>query len=615
MEIYVRQLVERIIHIHLNYQTYIYEISLVLRNIKISYPNFSEFNICLDDWFNIVEKLKNQNDFSKLGMLKVKSVISRLNRLLSNVIDFYNQNFEGRAKFFGKECGVDNYAANMFAEELMRGSIFFALSMLLKKIEPTIRKCAEIGDWLIISRGKNNKIRGKVKHVKNLHDVQFMKYPEKTIILTETVSGNEEIPINCVCLIIIKSENYPDILAHVSVRARNLDVPFAVCFNEQKANEIMKLIDKNSEVNLENQEVKIYEININDNTNKENLENDNNNPEEIKKVQVLKTGDKYKKIYLELDEFEKNVVGAKSNNTKKLFGKVPNCEWLRYPESFAIPFNVHEYFLNLEKNKSIKEEIEEYTDKISKAIKKEIISDLLLKCRNLTLELNFEENEETLKLKNKLINFGIKPDDLNLAFKAIKSVWASKYNERAYIATNKVGITLNDIRMAVLCQKIIPAEYAYVIHTKNPSNNNSEEVFAEVCVGMGEALVGAYEGQALSFAYNKKSKNYEIKSFPNKSIALKNSGFIFRSDSNTEDLEGFSGAGLFDSVPMINDREEEVCYHKDKIFYDEGFRDYLIRRIGELGIGVENMYGGLAQDIEGVFYNNDFYIVQTRPQV
>ena len=615
MEIYVRQLVERIIHIHLNYQTYIYEISLVLRNIKISYPNFSEFNICLDDWFNIVEKLKNQNDFSKLGMLKVKSVISRLNRLLSNVIDFYNQNFEGRAKFFGKECGVDNYAANMFAEELMRGSIFFALSMLLKKIEPTIRKCAEIGDWLIISRGKNNKIRGKVKHVKNLHDVQFMKYPEKTIILTETVSGNEEIPINCVCLIIIKSENYPDILAHVSVRARNLDVPFAVCFNEQKANEIMKLIDKNSEVNLENQEVKIYEININDNTNKENLENDNNNPEEIKKVQVLKTGDKYKKIYLELDEFEKNVVGAKSNNTKKLFGKVPNCEWLRYPESFAIPFNVHEYFLNLEKNKSIKEEIEEYTDKISKAIKKEIISDLLLKCRNLTLELNFEENEETLKLKNKLINFGIKPDDLNLAFKAIKSVWASKYNERAYIATNKVGITLNDIRMAVLCQKIIPAEYAYVIHTKNPSNNNSEEVFAEVCVGMGEALVGAYEGQALSFAYNKKSKNYEIKSFPNKSIALKNSGFIFRSDSNTEDLEGFSGAGLFDSVPMINDREEEVCYHKDKIFYDEGFRDYLIKRIGELGIGVENMYGGLAQDIEGVFYNNEFYIVQTRPQV
>ena len=610
LEIYMRQLVERIIHIQFNYQTYIYEISLVLRNIKISYPNFSEYSICMQDWFNIVEKLKNENDFSKLGMLKVKSVTSRLNRLLSNVIDFYNQNFEARAKFFGKECGVDNYYSSMFAEELMRGSIFFALSMLLKKIEPTIRKCAELGDWLIISRGKNNKVRGVIKHVKNLHEVQFTKYEEKTIILTEMVSGNEEIPINCVCLIIIKSENYPDILAHVSVRARNLDVPFSVCFNEQKANDFLILVNKTAEVNFEAQEVIIKESN--ENIKEQNI---NNKPEEIKKVQVLKTGDKYKKIYLELEEFEKNIVGAKSNNTKKLFGKVPGCEWLKYPQSFAIPFNVHEYFLSLEKNKAIAEEIEEYTQKISKTNKKEIISDLLLKCKNLTLTLNFEENEETLKLKKKLIDFGIKPEEFNSAFKAIKSGWASKFNERAYIATSKVGINIKDIRMAVLCQKIIPAEYAYVIHTKNPSNNNPDEVFAEVCIGMGEALVGAYEGQSLSFAYNKKTKNYEIKSFPNKSIALKNSGFIFRSDSNTEDLEGFSGAGLFDSVPMIEDKEEEVCYHKNKIFYDNGFRDYLIKRIGELGIGVENMYGGLAQDIEGVFYDNNFYIVQTRPQV
>lgn len=168
--------------------------------------------------------------------------------------------------------------------------------------------------------------------------------------------------------------------------------------------------------------------------------------------------------------------------------------------------------------------------------------------------------------------------------------------------------------MAVLCQKIIPAEYAYVIHTKNPSTNNANEVFAEVCLGMGEALVGAYEGQSLSFAYDKTKKTYDIKSFPNKSIALKNSGFIFRSDSNTEDLEGFSGAGLFDSVPMIEDNETEVTYHGDKIFTDAGFRDNLIKKISELGVGVEKMYG-IPQDIEGVYYNNNFYIVQTRPQV
>ena len=168
--------------------------------------------------------------------------------------------------------------------------------------------------------------------------------------------------------------------------------------------------------------------------------------------------------------------------------------------------------------------------------------------------------------------------------------------------------------MSVLCQKIIPAEYAYVIHTKNPMTNNKNEIFAEIVNGMGETLVGAFEGQSFSFVYNKENKNYEIKSYQNKSISLRNKGFIFRSDSNTEDLEGFSGAGLFDSVPMIEDNEIEVCYHSDKIFYDGGFRDHLIRRIAELGIGVETMYG-IPQDIEGVFYDNNFYIVQTRPQV
>ena len=609
LEVYMRQLVEKVIHIKLNYQQYIDEISLVIRNIKISYPNYSEFNICLEDWFNIVEKFKNENNFSKEAMLKVKSVVSRLNRLLSNVIDYYNQNFEARAKFFGKECGVDNYASSMFAEELMRGSIFFALSMLLKKIEPTIRQNAQLGDWLIISRGKESHVKGKMIHVPNLHDVQFTKYPEKTVILTENVSGNEEVPINCSCLIIIKSENYPDILAHVSVRARNLNVPFAVCFNEGKANDILKLLNKKVEVNLENQEVLIKETSGDINNKEKDAEE-----EEIQKVQVLKTGDKYKKIYLELSEFDKNCVGAKSNNTKKVFGKVPGCNWLKYPESFAIPFNVHEYFMSLEENKSIAEEINEYIGKINMAIKKDIISDLLTKCRDLTKKLKFVENSETKQLKERILKFGVKPSDFDLAFKAIKSVWASKFNERAYIATSKVGITIKDIRMAVLCQKIIPAEYAYVIHTKNPSTNNPDEVFAEVCVGMGEALVGAYEGQSLSFAYNKKSNSYDIKSFPNKSISLKNSGFIFRSDSNTEDLEGFSGAGLFDSVPMVEDHEYEVCYKNEKLLNDGKFRDNLIRKISELGIGVEKMYG-IPQDIEGVFYDNNFYIVQTRPQV
>ena len=607
LEVYVRQLVEKVIHIKLDYKSYINEISLVLRNIKISYPNYKEFNLCYEDWKNIVEP--TINDQSKDTSLKVKSVLSRLSRLLTSVIDYYNNYYDTKGKYFGKECNCDNFAVEMFSEELIRGSIFFALSMLLKKIEPIIRQNAKLGEWLIISRGNKDIVTGKIIHVAKLHDVQFTKYSEPTIIISENVSGDEEVPVNCKCLVIAKSENYPDVLAHVSVRARNLNVPFAVCFNEKTSDEIFKLLDKNVEIKIKNQEF-IFDINKGGQKEKKKEEN----LEENKKVKVVDSGKEYKNIVVELDEFDKTCVGAKANNTKKILGKVPGCDWLKYPESFAVPFNVHEYFLSLKENKDIKEEIDEYIEKIRKGIKGDLIRNLLEKCKSLTKAIKFVENSETIKLKNRLLKFGVKEDEFKEAFNAIKSVWASKFNERVYIATSKVGITLYDIKMSVLCQKIIPAEYAYVIHTKNPTNNNENEVFAEVVSGMGETLVGAYEGQSFSFSFNKQNNTYDIKSYPNKSISLKNAGFIFRSDSNTEDLEGFSGAGLFDSVPMVKDSEVEMVYHNNKLFNDKNFVENIINKIGQLGISVEKMYG-IPQDIEGVYYNKDFYIVQTRPQV
>jgi hypothetical protein len=37
-------------------------------------------------------------------------------------------------------------------------------------------------------------------------------------------------------------------------------------------------------------------------------------------------------------------------------------------------------------------------------------------------------------------------------------VWASKYNDRAFVSTRKVGISFDDVRMAVLCQRVVPAQ-------------------------------------------------------------------------------------------------------------------------------------------------------------
>jgi alpha-glucan,water dikinase len=57
-----------------------------------------------------------------------------------------------------------------------------------------------------------------------------------------------------------------------------------------------------------------------------------------------------------------------------------------------------------------------------------------------------------------------------------------------------------------------------------------------------------------------------------------------------------------------------MSYHQCELVSDKGKTEGLIRKVAELGIAVENIYNS-AQDIEGVFYKGEIYIVQTRPQV
>ncbi|XP_035841434.1 alpha-glucan water dikinase 2-like [Helianthus annuus] len=99
-------------------------------------------------------------------------------------------------------------------------------------------------------------------------------------------------------------------------------------------------------------------------------------------------------------------------------------------------------------------------------------------------------------------------------------VWASKQNERAYFSTRKVKLDHDLLCMAVLVQEIINADYAFIIHTTNPSSGDPSEIYAEVVKGLGETLVGAYLGRALSFI-SKKDKLDSPKKGPEDSEAVK----------------------------------------------------------------------------------------------
>lgn len=216
---------------------------------------------------------------------------------------------------------------------------------------------------------------------------------------------------------------------------------------------------------------------------------------------------------------------------------------------------------------------------------------LLYKCKDLVLKLDFHDSDpKHAFLKKQLIAFGIPEKDFETAWKTIKMVWASKFNERAFLATKKIGVSLHQVYMAVLAQEIVPAEYAYVIHTTNPTNGEENEVYVESCLGLGEALVSKMPGQAFSFTYDKTTQHSHVNAYPNKPLGLKASGFIFRSDSNSEDLAGFAGAGLFDSYPMHETSEYRIAYHKEKLMLDSSFRANFMSNIGKIGVAIEDLY-------------------------
>ena len=223
---------------------------------------------------------------------------------------------------------------------------------------------------------------------------------------------------------------------------------------------------------------------------------------------------------------------------------------------------MEEYTLSLFPD--IEAQLAQYLTILKDVTKVRKMARILRKCKQLMLSLEFVETDEKMAfIKSSLLTFGIKESEWSLAWTSIKKVWASKFNERAFIATKKINVTLGDVYMAVLVQKIIPAEYAYVIHTANPTNGEEDEVYSEACRGLGESLVGDAPGQGLSFTYHKTTKQVKVNSYPNKPIGLGATGFIFRSDSNSEDLPGFAGAGLFDSFPMTSTEKYRVSYHKE----------------------------------------------------
>jgi alpha-glucan,water dikinase len=299
-------------------------------------------------------------------------------------------------------------------------------------------------------------------------------------------------------------------------------------------------------------------------------------------------------------------VGGKANNLNGLRGRLPGD--IRLPKSLAVPFGVFEKVLADGPNRGLRDDCEKLLA-AAEANPTEALSQLREKV--LQLAAPSELRQASLEHWQKA---GLPTVPWEQTWHAIRRVWASKWNDRAYLSRRARGVPHDSLRMAVLIQEVVPADYAFVIHTANPLTGARDEIFAEVVLGMGETLVGNYPGRALGFTCRKDDLKPELLSYPSKSIGIYGKGVIFRSDSNGEDLEDFAGAGLYDSFLAEEPEHRLLDYRAEKLIWDTAFRDELLQSIARVGLEVERLLGS-AQDIEGAIVGGRFHVVQTRPQV
>lgn len=555
-------------------------------------------------WQGLPESVKNGYPNQEEALQGV-AVLDRLRRALAEMSDRVFQRIGGPSTAMGTAFGCEQWAVQLFSEEVIRGGPAFALSLMLGNVEGAFRAAANLGSWQIISPVTSI---GRVLVVPDLHEFQNEVYKEPTVMVAKRVSGEEEIPEGVVALL---TPDAPDVLSHVSVRARNEKVLFAACHDSWHLEEIQKRQGKVIRIiPAASGEVRWEEVS------EQEMSHEDSDASNAKhrgwlKMSVPKWNGKF---VVMMDEFADGVVGAKSRNIAGLRKKIP--DWIQLPSSVTLPFGTFEHVLDMKENCEIKSELNGQLKNVE-----ERPAATLEQCRKLVMQVSLpSELEKELKERMKQANIPT-PDSEERWEKAriaLKGVWASKYNDRAYFSMRKVGLKIEDLRMAVLVQRVVPAEYAFVIHTKNPSNGKEDEIYCELVKGLGESLVsGMVPGSSMAFVGNKANlDNPQVLLYPSKSAGMfVSESLIFRSDSNGEDLEGYAGAGLYESITMDTTKLKKVDYVADRLIKDARFRNDLLSRICKVGMSIEEALGS-AQDIEGVVSKDGVItVVQTRPQV
>ena len=75
---------------------------------------------------------------------------------------------------------------------------------------------------------------------------------------------------------------------------------------------------------------------------------------------------------------------------------------------------------------------------------------------------------------------GLEGLEFGEVWEGVKGVWGSQWNERAWLSRQAMGLAEEQLRMACVIQPVVPANYAFVLHTANPLTGDKDQMLGEV---------------------------------------------------------------------------------------------------------------------------------------
>ncbi len=551
----------------------------------------------------------------RMWWLRFHGIMERIERQIDTItqdsVDRYQRMAESLTDQIDvkedKRRWVENYTIDR-----LKGESLYQLSLAVDTLGEEIRKQTGKSRWHVIVRGTS---AGRIRLIRDVEDLR--ESPVKPDEIAVVPSLPLDAPQIKEAAGVLSFEATP-LLGHASYQARDRanPIPYASTTNKKTKEMLEKLNGRWVELHVEQGDVSVRRI-----------------PEPLRGIKRLPPTVKEQdapvvlgpanltddKAMFSLSEYAYDQVGAKA---MRLVEMQQSGIGVQVPGHFPIPFAVYEKVLNDPINAGLAQDIKSRIDKVTSVnfsgnFKKELeeirtritrleIPDSVLKKIHTRMKYTFRQKPVFVRSSSNAEDLdGYSGAGLYDSYGGIVSrhelegamlkVWASVWNERAFMDRQNKGVGHQKVKMALLVQEMAPVDYSFVINTVDPVRGNPDIAVMEMVQGYGEALVSGdprFRGQPYRILYNRKTGEIKVDSLADISERIV-----------------ADASGRLQYAP--------TDYLHDSFLRREGDLEHL-KRIFEAALKIEALFGA-PQEIEGAMSlqenNWDVQVVQSRRQV